>query len=59
MAFSNYRKETSERSDRVNWTKQVLIQSTPYHFDAMETCNQSNLDLVVYIHVSALVSGNL
>lgn len=47
MAFSNYRKETSERSDRVNWTKQVLMQSTPYYFDAIEGCNQSNLDLVV------------
>lgn len=26
MAFKNYRKETSERSDEANWAKKILIE---------------------------------
>ena len=26
MAFINYRKETSERSDATNWAKKILIE---------------------------------
>ena len=25
MAFINYRKETSERSDAINWAKKILV----------------------------------
>ena len=28
MAFKNYRKETSERSDEANWAKKILIEDT-------------------------------
>ncbi len=28
MAFKNYRKESSERSDEVNWAKKILIEKT-------------------------------
>lgn len=28
MAFKNYRKETSERSDEANWAKKILIEKT-------------------------------
>lgn len=27
MAFKNYRKETSERSDEANWAKKILIEN--------------------------------
>lgn len=39
MAFINYRKETSERSDATNWAKKILIEKTGLFFDAIEGCN--------------------
>lgn len=36
MAFINYRKETSERSDATNWAKKILIEKTGLFFDAIE-----------------------
>ena len=36
MAFTHFRKETSERSDAANWAKQSLIRNTAFHFDSIE-----------------------
>lgn len=30
MAFKNYRKETSERSDEANWAKKFLLKKQGY-----------------------------
>lgn len=49
MGFSNYRKESSERSDNQNWAKQSLIDHTTYHFDSMEGCNQNVNNVVTHL----------
>ena len=41
MAFKNYRKETSERSDEANWAKKILIEKTGLFFDTIEGCNEN------------------
>lgn len=41
MAFKNYRKETSERSDEANWAKKILIEKTGLFFDSIEGCNEN------------------
>ena len=53
--FTNFRKETSERSDAQNWAKQCLIQSTPFHFDSIEGCNENKQDLVTHLMERARV----
>ncbi|MFT6335458.1 MAG: hypothetical protein ACJATI_002213 [Halioglobus sp.] len=41
MQLSNYRKESSERSDAANWAKHQLISDTNFFFDGIEGCNQN------------------
>lgn len=49
MAFSNYRKETSERSDMSNWAKKILIEKTGLFFDSIEGCNENQYNVVTHL----------
>ncbi len=49
MKLVNYRKETSERSDALNWVKQKLIEDTNYHFESIEGCNQNAQNVVTHL----------
>ena len=55
MAFINYRKETSERSDASNWAKQILIEQTGLYFDSIEGCNENSQNLVTHMMERARV----
>lgn len=46
MKITNFRKESSERSDSVNWVKKLLENKTKYGYESIEGCNQ-NVDNVV------------
>ena len=57
MAFKNYRKETSERSDEANWAKKILIEKTGLFFDSIynrenETYNflKRNVHFSLFFH---------
>lgn len=41
MRLTNFRKESSERSDATNWAKQLLISDTNFFFEGIEGCNQN------------------
>lgn len=56
MAFSNFRKETSERSDVTNWAKQSLICNTTYYYDGIEGCNENNNNIVTHLLERARVN---
>lgn len=58
MGFSDYRKESSERSDNQNWAKQSLINNTVYHFDSIEGCNQNTNNVVTHLIERARVYYN-
>lgn len=47
--FSNYRKESSERSDSDNWAKQLLQQNSHYHFESIEGCNENENNVVTHL----------
>lgn len=49
MAFKNYRKETSERSDEANWAKKILIEKTGLFFDSIEGCNENKDNVVTHL----------
>ena len=53
--FTNFRKETSERSDASNWAKQSLIQNTRYHFDSIEGCNENDSNIATHLMERARV----
>lgn len=53
--FTNFRKETSERSDSSNWAKQSLIQNTCYHFDSIEGCNENASNVATHLMERARV----
>ena len=53
--FTNFRKETSERSDSSNWAKQALVQNTPFHFDSIEGCNENNFNIATHMMERARV----
>ena len=55
MAFTNFRKETSERSDAANWAKQSLIRNTAYHFDSIEGCNENDQNVATHFMERARV----
>lgn len=55
MAFSNYRKETSERSDEDNWAKKILIERTGLFFDSIEGCNENEQNIVTHLMERARV----
>lgn len=58
MAFTNFRKETSERSDTSNWAKKSLIQNTKYHFDSIEGCNENDSNIATHLMERARVDFN-
>jgi hypothetical protein len=49
MALTNFRKETSERSDEANWAKSLLIKYSGYHLDSIEGCNQNADNMVTHL----------
>lgn len=53
--FTNFRKETSERSDLSNWAKQSLIKNTNYHFDSIEGCNENDRNVATHLMERARV----
>lgn len=55
MLFTNYRKESSERSDASNWAKQILVENTGYYFDAIEGCNENTQNIVTHLMERARV----
>lgn len=55
MKASNFRKESSERSDSSNWAKNLLIEKTPYHFDSIEGCNQNQDNQVTHLFERARI----
>ncbi|TPE43274.1 hypothetical protein [Pontibacter mangrovi] len=56
MALSNFRKETSERSDPHNWAKAMLARLTDFFFEAIEGCSQSNANVVTHLMERARVT---
>ena len=58
MAFTNFRKETSERSDITNCAKYSLISNTPYHYEGIEGCNENNNNIVTHLLERARVDYN-
>ncbi len=46
MALTNFRKETSERSDSVNWAKSLLSEKSGYFLESIEGCNQNAHNVV-------------
>jgi len=58
MRFTNYRKESSERSDSSNWAKRLLQEGTPFHFDGIEGCNENNKNVVTHLMERARVDCN-
>jgi hypothetical protein len=55
MLFKNYRKETSERSDELNWAKKLLIENTPLLYDSIEGCNENKDNVVTNLFERARV----
>ena len=49
MALTNFRKETSERSDEANWAKKLLVEQTGFHFESIEGCNQNTNNVVTHL----------
>ena len=49
MALKNFRKETSERSDSLNWTKELLSKNTDFYFDSIEGCSQNKDNVVTHL----------
>lgn len=45
MAFKNYRKETSERSDEANWAKKILIEKTGLFFVQLKVAMKIKITL--------------
>ncbi|REG84111.1 hypothetical protein [Winogradskyella sediminis] len=49
MHIENLRKESSERSDSLNWCKDELNTNTPYNLDSIEGCNQNTDNIVTHL----------
>ena len=49
MALKNFRKETSERSDSLNWAKVKLSKNTGLFFESIEGCNQNKDNVVTHL----------
>lgn len=49
MTIKNLRKESSERSDWLNWVKKILIKETDYFFDSIEWCSENRKDIVTHL----------
>ena len=55
MTFTNYRKETSERSDASNWAKKILVERSGLFFDSIEGCNENNANVATHMMERARV----
>ena len=55
MTLTNFRKETSERSDVHNWAKDILKTNTEFYFESIEGCNQNANHLVTHLFERARV----
>ena len=55
MTFTNYRKETSERSDASNWAKKILAEKTGLFFDSIEGCNENSANVATHMMERARV----
>jgi hypothetical protein len=55
MAITNFRKETSERSDTVNWAKSLLKSKSGMYLESIEGCNQNSSDTVTHLFERARV----
>lgn len=49
MAISNFRKESSERSDSQNWAKNALSSITNIRLESIEGCNQNASNKVTHL----------
>jgi len=49
MALINFRKETSERSDKANWAKTLLIEKSGFCLESIEGCNQNTENIVTHL----------
>lgn len=49
MALTNFRKETSERSDEANWAKSLLVDKSGYFLESIEGCNQNADNQVTHL----------
>lgn len=58
MALTNFRKETSERSDDDNWAKTLLINKSGFYLDSIEGCNQNAENLVTHMIERARVDSD-
>ncbi len=56
MKLIDFRKESSERSDAENWSKQLLISESQYHYESIEGCNQNTENSVTHLIERARVS---
>jgi hypothetical protein len=59
MQLSNFRKETSERSDAANWAKHLLISDTKFFFEGIEGCNQNAQNQTTHLFERAQVDIDL
>ncbi len=55
MTLSNFRKETSERSNVNNWAKNILRTITGYHFESIEGCNQNANNITTHLFERARI----
>ena len=56
MEIVDFRKETSERSERQNWVLDELSASTIFYFSGFEGCNEDSSDVVTAIMDRASIS---
>lgn len=59
MGTFHLSKQTSERSDRDNWIKAVLIKNSGYQFDSLEGCNQNAQHQITHLIERAFCENNL
>lgn len=58
MRLNNFKKETSERSDKHNHVKKRLIEDTDLFFDSIEGCNQNKNHNITHVFERACVQIN-
>lgn len=49
MGITNFRKESSERSDSQNWAKELLMNIEGIHLESIEGCNQNADNTVTHL----------
>jgi len=59
MRLTNFTKQTSERSDALNWAKRKLIDKTPFYYFGIEGCNQNSANQTTHLFERAHVDIDL